>query len=43
LATRQELDEMGVRDLIGGEEVVIPTKGETEQDILILYQVGFKH
>ena len=30
LATRQELDEMGARDVIGGEEVVIPMKGETE-------------
>ena len=27
LATRQELDEMGTRDVIGGEEVVIPMKG----------------
>ena len=30
-ATRQELDEMGARDMIG-EEVVIPMKGETERE-----------
>ena len=32
LATRQELDDMGARDMIGGEEVVIPITGETERE-----------
>ena len=32
LATRQELDDMGARDMIGGEEVVIPMKGESERE-----------
>ena len=31
LATRQELDERGARDVIGGEEVVIPMKGAKER------------
>ena len=32
MSTRQELDEIVERDVIGGEEVVIPMKAETEQE-----------